>query len=372
MLLKLSEIHVNPEHQARTAMDTAVIKEYAEAYRSGEKLPPLQVCGTGTDYWLWDGFHRYQGALAAGLESVEVELRPGTATDAAWLACSANVGHGLRRTNADKRRAVELALGLHPEMSLGAIAQHCRVGVDLVRTVRQGMVAGGRFQPPDRVVGTDRKGYPATAPAIPDIPPPPFDYGPPPKDPLDGITGLLPEDHPLLEFPPKDAVAAPAPMDIPPVPPFPVPALAAPPPIPPPPVPVPARSAAPVAPKAVVDCIGRPVPAHLQALWLRRHEVQDMMTTLGRFRGTMQRAIDSKDPLFATCSCNQVMSELKLAHDGLKGTLPYCVCPYCHGVQGAMANCKSCHGLGIIAEFRWTTCVPESLKRVILQQAKKG
>ena len=48
---------------------------------------------------------------ACGNEHIACDVRDGTLSDAILYAAGANKLHGLRRTNADKRRAVEMVLG---------------------------------------------------------------------------------------------------------------------------------------------------------------------------------------------------------------------------------------------------------------------
>jgi hypothetical protein len=82
------------------------VREYAGAIRRGDLFPPVIVYHDGEHYWLADGFHRCQAAQMADRLEVDVEIRPGTQRDALLYATGANATHGLRRTNADKRKAV--------------------------------------------------------------------------------------------------------------------------------------------------------------------------------------------------------------------------------------------------------------------------
>lgn len=61
---------------------------------------------------------------------------PGGRIDALKAALSANAAHGIRRGNADKRRAVEIALREFPKLSSRMIAELCGVGHQLVGQVR--------------------------------------------------------------------------------------------------------------------------------------------------------------------------------------------------------------------------------------------
>jgi biotin operon repressor len=73
----------------------------------------------------------------ANLGAIEANVTKGTADDAWWLSYGTNQGHGLRRTNDDKRRAVERALQ-HPKgTSDEVIAEHVGVARLTVLKYRQ-------------------------------------------------------------------------------------------------------------------------------------------------------------------------------------------------------------------------------------------
>jgi hypothetical protein len=141
VMLALDCIRTDGGTQPRAEMRQDVVEDYADLLRNGKQLPPLSVVHDGTSYWLWDGFHRYAAAREARLANLPAEVTRGTVEEARWLALSANRTHGLRRSNEDKRRAVEAALRLRPELSDRAIAEHCGVSQPLVGTVRGEMSA---------------------------------------------------------------------------------------------------------------------------------------------------------------------------------------------------------------------------------------
>src|SRR4051794_18625155 len=74
------------------------------------RLSPVTVYDDGERYWLVDGFHRIAAAAILGHDTIACDVRPGTLRDAVAHAVGANAAHGLRRTNDDKRRAVETLL----------------------------------------------------------------------------------------------------------------------------------------------------------------------------------------------------------------------------------------------------------------------
>ncbi|KQP07497.1 hypothetical protein ASF28_10095 [Methylobacterium sp. Leaf99] len=85
-----------------------------------------------------EGFHRLAPAREAELETIACEVRTGTIRDAILHSAGANTTHGLRRSNADKRRAVQLLLE-DKEWSKWAdreIARRCFVGHPLVAGLR--------------------------------------------------------------------------------------------------------------------------------------------------------------------------------------------------------------------------------------------
>jgi hypothetical protein len=122
--------------QCRAALVQEHIEHLVEVLESGQSLPPAIVFFDGTSYWLADGFHRYHAAQHREVPELWCEVRSGTQVDAVDFALGANQTHGLRRTNADKRRAVEVALAAHPAWSLRQIAGICGVSHHFVDNVR--------------------------------------------------------------------------------------------------------------------------------------------------------------------------------------------------------------------------------------------
>lgn len=134
MRLKVTDIVMHKSAQPRDELDWVTIMSYAEDMKAGDEFPPVVVFDDGRTYWLADGFHRVRAALEAKLSEIPADVRQGTLQDAQWYSYSANQKQGLRRTNADKRRAVEAALA-HPYQSKnsdGQIAAHVGVSREYV------------------------------------------------------------------------------------------------------------------------------------------------------------------------------------------------------------------------------------------------
>lgn len=137
--IALIMIRIDGGTQSRLALNEEYIQELLEAVSAGETLPPVTIYYDGTDYWLADGFHRYHACKRNEEETIASEVRQGTRRDAVLYSVGANAHHGLRRTNADKRRAVETLLS-DPEWvqwSDRKIAKACGVDNAFVSKLRK-------------------------------------------------------------------------------------------------------------------------------------------------------------------------------------------------------------------------------------------
>jgi hypothetical protein len=156
-LIKLALIHCDCGTQSRAAINTDTVKEYAEEMIEGAKFPPAEVFFDGSEYYLADGFHRVMAASRNGFLDFECHVHLGTKSDALLFSLGANARHGLKRTNADKRRSVELALAEWPDWSDRKIADVCAVGNALVGEVRRELFESNSSLGKKFRVGTDGK-----------------------------------------------------------------------------------------------------------------------------------------------------------------------------------------------------------------------
>jgi hypothetical protein len=136
--LAIEAITIDAGLQMRAAIDKEVVEEYAEAMRNGADFPPPIIFYDGKQYWPGDGWHCCLAALRAGMSELSCEIRRGDRRDAILFAAGANAAHGLRRSNADKRRAVEVLLNDAEwcRWSNHEIARVCRVSHQLVGKLR--------------------------------------------------------------------------------------------------------------------------------------------------------------------------------------------------------------------------------------------
>jgi hypothetical protein len=139
MLIPISAVRTDGGTQMRTAMSDMVVDEYVEALATGSKFPAIVVFFDGVTNWLSDGFHRLAAHEKNGAVEIEADVRPGTRRDAIVYSLRANETHGLRRTNADKRKAILTVLE-DPEWSaltLRKIGDLCGVSHEFVARVKR-------------------------------------------------------------------------------------------------------------------------------------------------------------------------------------------------------------------------------------------
>ncbi len=140
--------------QMRVEMKPDVVREYADDMAAGATFPPVIVYHDGADYWLGDGFHRVEAARKIERETIDAEVLDGDARQAILHGIGSNASHGLRRTQADKRRAVERLLRDEEwsKWSNRKIGEAARVDHKTVAKVRRELL-GGEFPTPARTNG---------------------------------------------------------------------------------------------------------------------------------------------------------------------------------------------------------------------------
>lgn len=136
--LPLTQLTADPEIQSRSVTNDDVIAEYSQRYAAGVVLPPVDVFFDGTTYRVADGFHRYAAAQLVRLHELPCVIHNGSRRDAILFATGANATHGLRRTNADKRKAVQTLLKDEEWMQWSdrVIAETCGVSHTFVANIR--------------------------------------------------------------------------------------------------------------------------------------------------------------------------------------------------------------------------------------------
>ena len=142
--VNIQAIVIDKGTQSRAQISEDTVTDYAEAMQAGDTFPPVTVYHDGVDYYLADGFHRLHAAKRLGKASIQAEVKTGTLRDAILFSLGANDKHGLRRSNADKRKCVRTLLEDFEwgELTVNEMARICAVSPQLVLAVKQEMDGG--------------------------------------------------------------------------------------------------------------------------------------------------------------------------------------------------------------------------------------
>jgi hypothetical protein len=147
--LPIDAITVDTRAQSRAEIDMGLVAEYAELMRDGVIFPPLTVLHDGSTHWLSEGFHRIAAYREAAFLTVPCIVKTGGLREAILLSVGSNADHGKRRSNADKRRSVELLLKDQDWRSWSdrEIAKQCAVTHPFVAEIRKNL-SGNDYQIP--------------------------------------------------------------------------------------------------------------------------------------------------------------------------------------------------------------------------------
>ena len=137
-LVTTSLLVLDPRLQCRETVPEGIIKEYEEGWKDKVDFPPVQVFEVEGELFVVDGFCRVMAASNIGKSKIPATVTRGTFSDAVRAACGANYAHGLRRTNADKRKAAMIAIAQFPDETTRALAEMCGVSHAYIGNLRDG------------------------------------------------------------------------------------------------------------------------------------------------------------------------------------------------------------------------------------------
>jgi uncharacterized ParB-like nuclease family protein len=132
----------------RCGVDGDQVENLKAAYTSGTWVPPVTLFAERTvedgskeqkgtvRYYIGDGWHRFHALRELGRAVIPAIVHEGGRREALKCALGANTGFGLRRTNKDKRKAVEVAIREFPRLSSRAVAELCKVSHEMVNALR--------------------------------------------------------------------------------------------------------------------------------------------------------------------------------------------------------------------------------------------
>lgn len=347
--IHIDAIRTDGDTQVRAAIDDQTVADYAAAIDRGEKLPPIVAFHDGAAYWLADGFHRLFAYRRHGDTILDVQVLQGTKRDAAWHALGANRTNGLRMTNADKAKAIQIALRLKPDQSDRSIAEHIGCDHKTVARGRAELSATGEIPQSETRQSLDGRRRPATQPRLAVVQPPREDDLPtdcPSRE--DDLPPDCPseEDNPPTTDPQQTAGTdagratdgapgddaqpsgdAPIRTDEPP------PATSTP-----------------------TDRLGNPITdARIAEAFSRDHELVELSTVAGRLKKAVLDAVDEHDPLFADIVRGQFQADITNVRRQIENARPYAICPYCGGER-----CRACGQRGYVNQINYSAAPPNT------------
>ena len=310
--------------QTRVALDESTVVEYADAMRGKAHFPPVTAFCDGKKIYLADGFHRVEATMRCGWRKIKADVRTGTFADALKHALGANANHGLRRSNADKQRCLQLAWENRREL-FGAndptadwLANVCGVSI-----------------------ATAKNYYSTISINYTDLTPV--------RQNAKGRTYTVPTRPPMRKTPPPTRTVASNPLPVRPA-----------------PVRPPVKKGYHIGPDGkqhadgvALDQFGVEIPERIRTAFTSE-TLGEIVSTLQRARTMLAQAIRSKDPSVAAVS-QRAGLEMENAYHELKAAIPYCVCRMCQG-QG----CDACRETGFQTEDQFKRNPPELLDEIHL------
>lgn len=339
--LAIDLIVLDKELQGREEINNDHVADLRTAWReTPESVPALKVFFDGSHYWLADGFHRYHAGKEEKRGSLPCVIFQGSKR-AAWIeALRSNQGHGLRRTNADKRRLVTMALNDKElvEWSDHRIAEHIGVGNSFVSNVRNELSTvdsspaaeaadkpkvgkdGKKRKPRKQKKPKSEAGSQGGGGAAVEGPCPhggEHDYDDEAckrcHDPKPGISGGVTFNVEELTGESNDA-------------------------------------------------FGEQVPDDLRQVFELCEEFDDQRKKLTAIKSWITQRLNHPGAKWLEAAAQRIRSDIDNADSELKFAKPYCVCVYCLNKPPKVANCNACKGFGWITEPVYKQA-PKGMKR---------
>jgi hypothetical protein len=137
-VMNIGALVMDERLQSRTEINEDTVSDYADAIANGAEFPAVLVYFDGISYYLTDGYHRVLAHKRAQKVSILCDVVQGTMRDAILHSTGVNSKHGMRRTYADKRKAVMTLLDDFEwsDWSNSEIARRCGVSTPFVANLR--------------------------------------------------------------------------------------------------------------------------------------------------------------------------------------------------------------------------------------------
>lgn len=301
--IKIEELNTR-DLQTRAALNEETVLDYAEAMERGDRFPSVTVFTDGAEYYLADGFHRVEALRRIGKKSVSAELMDGDYKAALLYALKANSTHGLRRTNADKRHALEMAWNARENLfggvpSQALLADTCGVSY---KTVQRFMGETGMDNVQTCVTTKSPTPPTPTRPITTQNEPTTTLKAPIRRVGRDGKTYTVPASVPVRPTPPNPPTQTPA---------------------------------------HVVDCdrFGTEIPLEINDAF-DGELLQSVVRHISAARVILRKAFDEGNIVFGAVR-QDALIHLNNAYNFVANAHAFCVCRMCQG-----NGCKACHERG--------------------------
>lgn len=323
--IPLDKIKSHESAQPRFSQDEGTVERYAELYRSGVELPPIDVFDDGEYFWRADGGHRVEARRRAGFDTIKAVRHSGTLQEAQWFSLGANSKHGLQLTKDEKAAAIRAALA-HPNSagkSAVAIAEHLGVHHSTVSNYKkEGATLDNRKS---TVVGKDGRTYDTTN----------IGRRASQSSPGEGVErddSPAPADPPIENEQPTEADAQEhdAFWDDPPS--------------------ESARPAdEPAAPPTVIltDGVGGEVPERLWPIFQAKDRFDTLCNALSQVKKLAGELAEAEAGSYMRL--DTISADVGNARSQIKHAAPYAVCPYCDAKKGK--KCDACKGIGWVTKL---------------------
>ena len=324
-ILKLKLEDLNTRNlQTRAALNEDTVADYAEAMERGDRFPAVTVFTDGAEYYLADGFHRVEALRRIGKKAVMADLQNGDFKDALLYALKANSTHGLRRTNADKRHALEMAWNAREELfggepSNALLAEICGVtrqwvirwvqeqGVNRLHPVKSENAQNGEETPKTRNLPIRPQMTGKQPPERAETPSAPIRPATP-KAPIPAPVRRVGRDGKIYAVPVRHALKMPT---------------------------RPERQHAAIP----HDRYGTEIPVEINAAF-EANPLADILSCISKARVALRKGMDEHDPAFGAVRQDALVN-LNNAYNFINAAEPHCVCRMCQGT-----GCKACHNRG--------------------------
>lgn len=337
--ISLDHITRDPSLQMRVTINEDHVQELAAKIRDGGGLPDSslpKVFSDGTNNWLADGNHTYEAHIAAGVRKMRCLVIPGGYRDAWTFALGANCNHGLKRTQADKRKAILAALKDEEfcKLSDSEVARLCGLPFhNLVSDVRKSLAAG--VEKVEYRTGSERGWYDAEGNPVEE------------KPVQKAVESLADVPEEIADFQVDEKIEA-------------------------------ALKEADAGTTGVFDAKGRPVPESLVGVWEERKRINSIRQTLGGIASELKKIkggdgsyvvpLEAAKWIDVQSACKSIDDVQRILRFGS----PYIVCPRCGGSRRWGGNsCETCHGAGFVPELAYSRLDPD-LKRLSEQWTERG